>query len=69
LFFGLGVAFVDYQFVFVVCLRFWHVRIGILAQIGRASWNRSSPGLHASFSLPGADLKAVYELFFTGLGL
>ena len=66
---GLEETYNDNKFVFDVSNRFWKDRIGILAQIDRENRNRSSHELNASYTLPGAELDSVNELFFTGLGL
>ena len=66
---GLEDTYKDNKFVFDVSNRFWKDRIGVLAQIDRENRNRSSHELNASYTLPGAELDSVNELFFTGLGL
>ncbi len=66
---GLEDSYNDNKFVFDVSNRFWQDRIGILAQLDFENRNRSSHELSASYTLPGAELDSVNELFFTGLGL
>ena len=66
---GLEDTYNDNKFVFDVSNRFWKDRIGVLAQIDLENRNRSSHELSASYTLPGAELDTVNELFFTGLGL
>ena len=66
---GLEETYNDNKFVFDVSNRFWKDHIGILAQIDLENRNRTSHELSASYTLPGAELDTVNQLFFAGLGL